>query len=128
MMDKKIFNFKISLDELKELSVDEEYEKFLQEYQMSHHHKYVYKCSWFETKRHKLPYTKIYYEKAEHTHWIFNSLMYQDGLIKVEYIKVCPHSYEYKLAVCNSKIKNDNKDDNKDDNKPLNNDIVLDKC
>ena len=59
-------------------------------------------CSWFETKRHKIPYTRMYYEKAEHTQWVFESFDYLNGIATVKYIKVSPHSQRYSSAVLNS--------------------------
>lgn len=73
------------------------------------HYAYIYKCSWFETKRHKTSYTDMYFEKAEDTWWIFESCAWFNGLIRVEYIRVCCRSIYYQVAVKSSSIQNDDR-------------------
>jgi hypothetical protein len=121
-MDKKTFSLKISLEDLKGMLLEEEYNEFIQ--QQQDHHKYIYMCCWFDTKRHTRPHTKMFYENAEDTHWIFNTPDWFNDLVRIEYIKVCPHSPEYSSAVHNS---NKNKTENKDEDKPASNSILLSK-
>lgn len=64
--------------------------------------KYIYKCSWFETKRHSKSHTNMYFLKAEHTYWIFNSMEWFDGLVRIELIMVDENTDYYKSAVENS--------------------------
>ena len=66
--------------------------------------KFIYKCSFFESKRHKISHTDMYYQKAEHTEWVLKSAAYLNGLAKVEYIMVAANSNEYKSAVENSHL------------------------
>jgi hypothetical protein len=65
--------------------------------------RYIYKCSWFETKRHKKSHTNMYFEKAEHTKWIFETRDWFLDLVRVEYIMVHISRPEYESAVNNSK-------------------------
>jgi hypothetical protein len=44
----------------------------------------------------------MYYEKAEHTEWVFETTDWSNGLVKVEYIMEATHSEYYKSAVSNS--------------------------
>lgn len=67
--------------------------------------KFIYKCSWFESKRHKKSHTDMYYEKAEHTEWVVKSFPWAVGLAKVEYIAVPVDSKYYEMAVECSNIK-----------------------
>jgi hypothetical protein len=87
------------------------------------HHQFVYKCSWFQSKKHKISHTNMYFLKAEETHWVFDTLEWLSGLVRVEYIKVCPQSPEYLQAVNNSC-----KTENKDEDKQPSNTISLNEC
>lgn len=64
--------------------------------------KFIYRCSWFESKRHKKSHTDMYFENAKHTEWVFNSCDYLNGLAKVEYIMVGENTKYYEMAVGNS--------------------------
>jgi len=65
---------------------------------------YIYKCSWFNTKRHTIPHTRQYYEKMEDTLWIFESEKWFQDLVRVELIKVNKNIREYQSAVRNSSL------------------------
>jgi len=65
--------------------------------------KFIYRCSWVESKRHKRPHTSVYFQMAEHTEWVFNEPCFAD-LVKVEYIKVDANSEQYRMAVETSNI------------------------
>ena len=58
---------------------------------------YIYKCSFFESKRHRISHTDMYFQKEEHTRWVHN-----DPLGKVFVIKVRTDSVYYESAVDNS--------------------------
>lgn len=66
--------------------------------------KFIYKCSWFESKRHRISHTDMFYEHAEHTQWIFTSEAWFKDLVRVEYIQVAANAHIYKLAVETSNI------------------------
>jgi hypothetical protein len=95
---KETINNKIIL----ELETDQEDQKY----------KYIYKCSWFDSKRHKKSHTDMYYENADDVKWIFETDEWFRDLARVEYIKVCNKSKYYQLASLSSKLCN-NKDSNK---------------
>ena len=61
---------------------------------------YIFKISFYDTRRCKTSHTDMYYLKPEHTQWAFNS--YQ--ITTVFYIKVSINSTEYKSAVKNSML------------------------
>jgi hypothetical protein len=67
--------------------------------------RYIYKCSWFETKKHKISHTDMYFENAEDTKWIFETQDWFLDLVRVEYIMVHSSRNEYKSAVNNSNKK-----------------------
>jgi len=46
----------------------------------------------------------MYYEKAEHTEWVFGMDNWQRGLIRVDYVMVKSDSNDYKSAVENSNL------------------------
>jgi hypothetical protein len=66
--------------------------------------KFIYRCSWFKTKRHTKSHTTMCFEKAEHTKWIFCSDDWFHELVKIEYIMVDVDQEYYKSAVRNSAI------------------------
>ena len=66
--------------------------------------KFIYKVSWFQSKRHLKSHTSLYYEKAEHTEWVFKTEDWFKDLVRVEYIQVAETHYAYKQALNNSKI------------------------
>ena len=67
----------------------------------------IYKCSWFETKKHKKSHTNMYFLKAEHCGWVFGSDDYHNGLSRVELIPVLTCTVAYQAAVDCSKIQDE---------------------
>jgi len=67
----------------------------------------IYKCSWFETKRHQKSHTDMYFFKAEHCGWVFGSDDYHNGLCRVELIPVLTCTVAYQSAVDNSEKKDE---------------------
>jgi hypothetical protein len=61
---------------------------------------YIYRISFYDTKRSRSSHTDMYYLKPEHTQWAFN----QYQITKIFYIKVPINSNEYDSAVKNSMI------------------------
>jgi hypothetical protein len=49
----------------------------------------------------------MYFEKAEHTEWVFKTEDWFKDLVRVEYIQVAETLDYYKHAVNNSKIANE---------------------
>jgi hypothetical protein len=96
------------------LEIDKAFEIFCRE----HSYKYVYKCSWYESKRHKKSHIDMYYGDAEDVKWIFDTDEWFNDLVKIEYIRVCNKSNEYISASLNSMLCNA-KPDNKDLNKQI---------
>lgn len=68
---------------------------------------FVYRCSWFKTKRSIKSDTDMYYKEAKHTEWVFDTCDFKKGLIRVEYLPVCKASSSYESAIHNSKVKTD---------------------
>lgn len=64
----------------------------------------IYKCSWFETKRHRISHTDMYFKELKDTLWVFDSCDYNRGLATVLVIKVSKNSNEYDSAVSNSAL------------------------
>jgi hypothetical protein len=44
----------------------------------------------------------MYYKEAKDTHYIFDTCSFADGLVRVEYTRVCKNSSAYSCAVFNS--------------------------
>lgn len=72
--------------------------------------KYVYKVSWFESRRHKNSHTIMYFESQESVKWVLNTFEWYRDLARVEFIKVDEFSREYESAVNNTKL-NSSKND-----------------
>ena len=66
--------------------------------------KFIYKISWFETKRHTKSHTNMYFENPEHTKWVFETNDWFNDLVKVEYIMVGEDTMFYKCAVESSNL------------------------
>lgn len=65
-------------------------------------YEFIYVCKWFQNKRHRTPSDTMYYKEAKDTHYIFDTCSFTDGLVRVEYIRVCKNSGAYSSAVFNS--------------------------
>jgi len=61
---------------------------------------YIYKVSFYDNNRCKNSHTDMYYLKAEHTRWAFNT----HQIAKVFYICVSKKSNEYDSAAKNSML------------------------
>ena len=61
---------------------------------------YIFKLSWYETKRHTVPHTCMYYLHEEDTYWVFSS----HEIYRVELILVEKTSNEW-LVACENSIK-----------------------
>ena len=61
--------------------------------------KYIYKISFYESKRHSISHTDMYFEREEDTRW-----SYHDENSKIFVIRVDEESNEYKSAVQNSDL------------------------
>jgi len=68
--------------------------------------KFIFKISWFESKRHTISYTDMYYENTEDTKWVFETTDWYNDLVRVEYIMVSDTHPCYLRAVENSKRAN----------------------
>tara|TARA_B110000285_G_C14967779_1_gene534973 strand:+ start:305 stop:826 length:522 start_codon:yes stop_codon:yes gene_type:complete len=77
--------------------------------------KYIYKMSWFDTKRHLISDTDMYFAEEEHTRWGQNWIKGCNGsdICKIFVIQVTICSDEYRMAVKNSANRN-NKSNNED--------------
>lgn len=62
-------------------------------------YKFIYKMSWFESKRHRISHTDMYYLREEDTRW-----GWEDPLCKISVFRCYEKSNEYDSAVNNSKI------------------------
>ncbi len=61
---------------------------------------YIYRISFYDTKRSRSSHTNMYYLKPEHTTWVFD----RDVIAKIFYIKVPIDSNEYYCAVKSSEV------------------------
>jgi hypothetical protein len=99
--------------------LDEEFRIFVQTETEADHFRYIYKILWFETKRHKKPYTTMFMNNAEDTKWVFDTLDWYNGVVRVEFLKVCRHSNEYSSACLNSTLHISNGLRNNEDDEEL---------
>ena len=72
---------------------------------------YVYKVSSYETPRHTISHTDMYFRDPEHTHWIFthttyNEKTHRNGDSSVQYIRVSKSSQVWASAISNSDLQN----------------------
>ena len=67
--------------------------------------KYIYKMSWFESKRHHKSHTDMYYLNAEDTKWVFETCPLCNHY-RVELIQVLSNSSWYGSASRNTELKN----------------------
>jgi hypothetical protein len=65
---------------------------------------YVYCCKWFDTRRHTISHTDMYYLFPNDVKWIFDTDEYLRKLVRIEYMPVCKKSPSYKSAFHNSYI------------------------
>ena len=62
---------------------------------------FIFKISWYESKRHTKSHTDMYYLHEEDTYWAFED---NSELLKVELIRVNECSNEWQSACENSKL------------------------
>lgn len=67
---------------------------------------YIYKVSFYESNRHSVSNADMYFLKPEHTRWAFDRC----AIVKIFYIRVDINSSQYRSAVSNSKLHDDNPD------------------
>jgi len=70
---------------------------------MSCNIEFIYRISWYETKKHRISHTNIYVITASETEWVFDTDDYINNLVKVELIKTCRCSQEYGMALSRKK-------------------------
>ena len=75
---------------------------FLTYYYKMDDYAFIYKCSFFESKRHTISHTDMYFNEEKHTRWVHCSR----GHATVSVIRVLKNSEEYKSAINNSKRQN----------------------
>ena len=64
---------------------------------------FVYKISWYESKKHRVSNTDMYYLNSEDTAWIYDRFWGRE-VVKVEYIRVLRNCCCYSAAYENSFI------------------------
>ncbi len=64
---------------------------------------FIYKCSFFDSKRHTVSHTDMYYNEEKHTRWVHCTRDYTT----VSVIRVLKNSEEYKSAIKNSQQENE---------------------
>ena len=64
---------------------------------------FIYKISWYESKKHRVSGTDMYYLNPEDTTWIYERC-WNDEVVKVEYIRVLKNSVYYSTAYDSSVI------------------------
>ena len=67
---------------------------------------FIYKCSFFESKRHTISHTDMYFNEEKHTRWVHCSCDHAT----VSVIRVLKNSPEHESAINNSKRENMKKD------------------
>ena len=77
--------------------------------------KFIFKLSWFKTRRHTRPHTDMYFLKKEDIEWAFNDEVRIDdpindrGYGRCEYIMVPENSDAYEMAIQSSRAIEDEK-------------------
>ena len=92
---------------------------------------FIYRISWYESKRHTKSHTSMYYLKQQDTLWAFDTLDWVKGLLKVEIVRVSKISANYRMAVLNSRkqeesLKNNSLTDESLTNESLTNESLTD--
>ena len=64
---------------------------------------FIYKCSFFESEKHTVSHTDMYYNEEKHTRWVHCTRDYTT----VSVIRVLKNSEEYKSAIKNSQQENE---------------------
>lgn len=59
----------------------------------------IFKCSWYESKKHRKIHSNMYFKELKDILWVFDSCDYNRGLARVEIIKVSKNSNEYNSAL-----------------------------
>ena len=77
---------------------------------MDNDYEFIYMVSMYETKRHRISHTDMYFKEAKDTHWLWigdesgsGKVICSSGYGLVHYIRVKKDSVEYKSAIENSK-------------------------
>ena len=82
---------------------------------MDNDYEFIYMVSIYETKRHRISHTDMYFKEVKDTQWLWIGdesglkVICSSGYGMVHYIRVKKDSKEYKMAIENSKI-SDNRD------------------
>ena len=72
---------------------------------MNTEYKFIYKMSWYESKRHKISHTDMYFQYEKDTRWVYDRV-YNDGQwFDITVVRVPINSSECKSAIGNSKKK-----------------------
>ena len=75
--------------------------------QINNEYGYIYKIGFYESKKHRISHTDLYYENPEHCHEFLDCpLRNAHDIIKIEYIRVKKDTSQYQSAIQNSKIRN----------------------
>ena len=64
---------------------------------------FIYRISWYESNRHRVSHTDMYYLNPEDTTWIYERCWCNE-VVKVEYIRILKNSVNYNTAYENSYI------------------------
>jgi len=64
---------------------------------------FVFKCSWFESERHRKSHTSICFEREEDVQFVFETC-WKPQVCRVEYIQVDEDSDQHRLAKLNTEI------------------------
>ena len=77
---------------------------------MDNDYEFIYMVSMYETKRHSISHTDLYFKEAKDTQWLWiddesgsGKVICSSGYGLVHYIRVKKDSVEYKSAIENSK-------------------------
>jgi len=59
----------------------------------------IFKCSWYESRRHRISHTDMFFEELRDTLWVWHQILVPNEMRKVEVIKVSKDSDEYRMAI-----------------------------
>ena len=63
----------------------------------------IYRISWFESKRHRISHTSMYFNRLKDTQWVYDRC-WGKQVVKIEVIQVTEGSNEHNCAIKCSKI------------------------
>ena len=85
--------------------------------------KYIYKMSWYDSKRHTKSHTNMYYLQEHHTRW-----GHENELCRISVVEVEETSNEYDSAVNNDKVATEEEEKKEIEKLKQKNKVLKEKC